>query len=116
MWQRSDGPRNRPGAEKLLRDGMTERSETQVGLDVRRRRLSFRAWHRGMREVDLLLGRFADAHMADLTDEEVASFEALLEIPDRDILAWVVGEAEVPGEIDSPALRRIIAFHNPGPG
>jgi antitoxin CptB len=67
-----------------------------------------------MREVDLLLGRFADAHISDLTDEELGSFESLLEIPDRDILAWVVGEAEVPLEVDSLAIRRIIAFHNPG--
>jgi antitoxin CptB len=95
---------------------MTGQAEGVGTLDVRRRRLAFRAWHRGMREVDLLLGRFADAHMAALTDEEVASFEALLEIPDRDILAWVVGEAEVPENMKSPALTRIIAFHNPGRG
>jgi antitoxin CptB len=92
---------------------MTEHVETGGELEVRRRRLIFRAWHRGMREVDLLLGRFADAHISDLTDEEIASFESLLDFPDRDILAWVIGEAEVPEDTESPALRRIIAFHNP---
>lgn len=80
-------------------------------LAIRRRRLAFRAWHRGMREVDLLLGRFADAHLADLSEPELASFEALLEIPDPEILAWVTGETAVPDDVNSPALHRIIAFH-----
>ncbi len=96
-----------------IADGMTEQMETGGDLDVRRRRLGFRAWHRGMREVDLLLGRFADAHISDLTDAELASFESLLDIPDPDILAWIIGEAEVPSDVDSLALKRIIAFHNP---
>lgn len=80
-------------------------------LAIRRRRLAFRAWHRGMREVDLLLGRFADAHLADLSEQELASFEALLEVPDPEILSWVTGEAAVPDDVNSPTLHRIIAFH-----
>jgi len=80
-------------------------------LAIRRKRVRFRAWHRGMREVDLLLGRFADAHLADLSEPELASFEALLEIPDPEILAWVTGEMAVPDDVNAPALRRIIAFH-----
>jgi antitoxin CptB len=79
--------------------------------DVRRRRLLFRAWHRGMREVDLLLGRFADATVAGLDEAELAGFEALLDVPDRQILAWVTGEAAVPAEADTPLLRRLLAFH-----
>jgi len=80
-------------------------------LDLRRRRLRFRTWHRGMREVDLLLGRFADATIAELSDPELDSFEALLEVPDRDILAWITGEAPWPEEVDSPMFRRLLAFH-----
>jgi antitoxin CptB len=80
-------------------------------LDLRRRRLHFRAWHRGMREVDLLLGRFADATISELDDGELAGFEALLEIPDRDILAWVTGEAAVPPDVNSALIRRLLAFH-----
>jgi antitoxin CptB len=80
-------------------------------LDIRRRRLHFRVWHRGMREVDLLLGRFADATIADLDESELASFEALLAIPDPQVLAWVTGEMEVPMEANSPLLRRILAFY-----
>lgn len=91
---------------------MTGESGTgQGGLDIRRKRLHFRAWHRGLREVDLLLGRFADATISSLDEAELANFEALLDVPDPDVLSWITGEAGVPGEADSPLLRRIYAFH-----
>jgi antitoxin CptB len=80
-------------------------------LDVRRKRLHFRAWHRGMREVDLLLGRFADETIASLDESELAGFETLLDVPDRQILAWLTGEAAVPAEADSGLLRRLLDFH-----
>lgn len=78
---------------------------------VRRRRLTFRAWHRGMREVDLLLGRFADASVPGMDEEDLAAFEALLDVPDPDILSWLTGETEVPLEHDSRFVLRLIAFH-----
>lgn len=78
---------------------------------IRRRRLRFRAWHRGMREVDLILGRFADAHLDDLDANELAAFEALLDVPDPTLLAWVTGEEPVPEDQRSPFLTRLIAFH-----
>lgn len=91
---------------------MADQSEFDVKpLDLRRRRLRFRAWHRGMREVDLLLGRFADASLATLDETDLASFEALLEVPDRQVLAWVTGESNVPAEADSQLLRRLLAFY-----
>lgn len=79
---------------------------------LRRRRLKFRAWHRGMQEVDLLLGRFADAHLDGLDEEALAGFEALLDVPDQDILAWISHQAEPAPSDDTPLLRRIIAFHH----
>ena len=82
---------------------------------VRRRRLRFRAWHRGMREVDLLLGRFADAHVDGLGEDDLAAFEALLDVPDPVVLSWITGEAPVPSDMESPFLRRLIAFHGDGP-
>ena len=78
---------------------------------VRRRRLVFRAWHRGMREVDLLLGRFADARVPDMSEANLVAFEALLDLPDPEILSWMTGEAEVPPEHDSGFVRDLIAFH-----
>ena len=78
---------------------------------IRRRRLSLRAWHRGMREVDLLLGRFADASVPAMDEANLAAFEALLDLPDPQILSWVTGEATVPPEHDTPFVRHLIAFH-----
>ena len=82
-----------------------------LDIDTRRRRLRFRAWHRGIRETDLIMGRFADAHLDALTVEDMADFEALLDIPDRDILDWVTGAATVPDGQLTPVLARILAFH-----
>ncbi|HMN87455.1 MAG TPA: succinate dehydrogenase assembly factor 2 [Bauldia sp.] len=74
--------------------------------------MSFRAWHRGIRETDLILGRFADAHLAGFDQAELDAFEALLDIPDRDLLGWVTGSEPVPPEVATPMLARIIAFHH----
>ena len=63
----------------------------------------FRAWHRGTRETDLILGRFADAHVAAFSDAELADFERLLDVPDPDIFAWVTGTEPVPA---TPLPRR----------
>jgi antitoxin CptB len=90
---------------------MTGSTRSSEGLDVRRRKVLFRAWHRGMRETDLILGRFADAAIADLSDTELDDFELLLEVPDRDVLAWLMGEASVPAEFDTPFFGKLCAFH-----
>jgi len=87
------------------------RTEAAAGdMELRRRRLRFRAWHRGMREVDLILGRYADAELDRLDEAGIAGFEALLDLPDGDLLIWVMGDA-VPAEHDSVILRNIIAFY-----
>ena len=81
------------------------------GLDERRRRLLFRAWHRGMREVDLITGRFADAHIGTLTRNEVTEFEQLLDVPEPDLLNWVMGAADTPASYDTALFRRLREFH-----
>ncbi|MCB1497277.1 MAG: succinate dehydrogenase assembly factor 2 [Bauldia sp.] len=86
--------------------------QVRAALDTRRKRLAFRAWHRGTRETDLILGRFADAHLASFSESEVAAFERLLDMPDPDILNWVTGAEPVPEECASPVLDRLVAFHN----
>ena len=85
-------------------------------MEMRRKRLRFRAWHRGTRELDLLLGRFADAAAASFTAEEIAVFEALLEVPDPDLHAWIVGTAPAPAAHDSALFRRLRTFHLEGRG
>ena len=91
---------------------MTTRSSE--GLDVRRRRLLFRSWHRGIREVDLILGRFADARLAAMGEGELDEYEKLLDVPTPDILAWVMGERSVPPEQQTPLLAEMIDFHISG--
>ena len=90
---------------------MNEHSED---LDLRKRRLRFRAWHRGTREMDLLLGHFADAELAKLDAGDVGSFEALLEVPDPELYGWITGTIEIPASHDTPLLRRLCAFHRGG--
>ena len=80
------------------------------GLDVRRRKLLFRAWHRGLREVDLILGRFADKHIERLDEADLSEFENLMNGPDGELLAWLTGEAEVPPAHDGPLFRRLRKF------
>jgi antitoxin CptB len=89
---------------------MTERSS--AGLDERRRRLLFRAWRRGVREMDLIVGRFADARIDSFSDVELDQFERLIEIPNAELYAWIVGHDPIPAAQDTPVLRALIAFHD----
>ena len=78
--------------------------------DPRLKKLKYRAWHRGFVEADLILGPFADLHVAGLGPEELDAFESLLDQPDPDLFAWIVGTAEAPTELDGPVLQRIRDF------
>lgn len=86
---------------------MTGTTRSSEGLDARRRKLLFRSWHRGMREMDLILGTFADAEIAALSEAEVDDYERLLDIPDTVLLPWMTGEEQAP---DDAMIGRIIAF------
>jgi antitoxin CptB len=88
---------------------MTERSSE--GLDERRRRLLFRAWRRGVREMDLIIGRFADAHIDKFDEAELDDFERLIEAPTAELYAWVIGADNVPANYDTAVLAKLRAFH-----
>jgi antitoxin CptB len=90
---------------------MSGSTRTSADLDPRRRKVLFRSWHRGMREMDLIMGRFADAEIAALSEDELDIFELLIEVPDRDLLSWITGEAAVPENYDTPLFRKLKAFH-----
>ena len=90
---------------------MTGSSRSSDGLDERRRRLLFRAWHRGTREADLIMGRFADAHIADLSEPELDAYEHLLDALETELLAWLTGGMAVPPEHDTAMFRRVRDFH-----
>ncbi|HEY5379600.1 MAG TPA: succinate dehydrogenase assembly factor 2 [Pseudolabrys sp.] len=95
---------------------MTGSGISSEGLNERRRRLLFRAWHRGIREMDFVLGRFADDNIKTLTDTELDEVEGWLEIPDQQIFAWVSEAETVPAEIDTPLFRRLREFRGEGGG
>ncbi len=81
------------------------------GLDERRKRLKFRLWHRGIREMDLVLGGFADAELAGLSDAALGEVEGWLNVPDQQMFAWVNGAEVVPAEVDTPLFRKLRTFH-----
>lgn len=96
---------------------MTDRMDTSGpalsshGLDPRRKKLLFRAWHRGIKEVDIVLGTFADAHLPAMSEEELDLFEHLMDAPDRELFKWISGEEETPENYRSRVIDRIAAFH-----
>jgi len=83
---------------------MTDRDET------RRKRLRYRSWHRGTREMDLLLGGFADRHLAAMSEEQLGQYEAILHIGDPELYAWIVERAAVPAAFDTPVMKLIRNF------
>lgn len=89
---------------------MTGTTRTSEGLDTRRRKLLFRSWHRGMREMDLILGSFADAEIERLSEDELDQFERLLEINDTELLPWITGQTPIPTGIDLPLLERVLEW------
>lgn len=80
--------------------------------DPRRKRLRFRSWHRGIKEMDLLLGPFADRHLAGMSDGDLDGYEALLEESDPDLYNWISGREPIPEAQNGALLCQIIHFHN----
>ena len=91
---------------------MTGTTRSSDGLDERRKRLLFRCWHRGTREMDLILGRFADAEIASLSDDELSQLEHLIDVPDQDLYAAVSGQAALPAEYATGLFDRIRSFRS----
>ena len=90
---------------------MSDTTGADDDLAIRRRRLKFRSWHRGTREMDLIMGRFADACVDAMQPADLDDYERLMEVPDPELLGWVISEDPPPANIDSPMLRRLRAFH-----
>ena len=84
---------------------------TLEDTENKRKRLVFRSWHRGTREMDLIMGTFADQHMDDFTEGELAQYEAVLENPDPDLYNWVSGREETPETELSPVMQKLLDHH-----
>ena len=89
---------------------MTGSRQADEKMDPRRKRARFRAWHRGTREMDLILGPFADNALSTMTNDDLDAFERLLEMPDTEMLKWFTGATPVPDVCDTPLFLRISRF------
>ena len=82
----------------------------EPALEIRRKRLYFRAQRRGFREVDLIFGTFAADALKSLSEVELDQFEALLDAPDQEVFLWLQGKAPVAPEFDTPIFARLKAL------
>jgi antitoxin CptB len=90
---------------------MTGSVLSSADLEPLRKKLLFRAWHRGIREMDLILGRFADAHIGEMPAQEIGEFALLLEVFDRDLIQWFTDETETPPEWNTKLFQKIKQYH-----
>jgi antitoxin CptB len=90
---------------------MTGSVLSSAELEPLRKKLLFRAWHRGIREMDLILGRFADACIRGMEQAELEEFAFLLEVFDRDLIQWFTDEVETPEAWNTHLFQKIKQFH-----
>ena len=81
-----------------------------INMLHRKKRLLFRAWRRGFKEADLIMGRFAQACLESLDDQELEEFEHLLNQPDTEVYGWICGTLPTPPNFDGPVLRQLKSF------
>ena len=89
---------------------MASQNDAGEDIAIRRRRLRFRAWHRGTKEMDLVLGPYADAHLEAMGPAELDRFEAFIGEEDTVLLKWVIGQEAVPATADAELLASLISF------
>jgi antitoxin CptB len=83
-----------------------------MASELRRKRLLYRSWHRGMRESDLILGRFAAAYLSLFDEAQLDRYETLIDCADADLLDWVAGRTTPPAALDHDVMRLLLAFTN----
>lgn len=82
---------------------------TDETAEARLKRMGMRSWRRGTKEMDLVLGPFADAHLAGMAEAELATYDALLAENDQDLMAWILGQSAPPATL-APLLGRVTTF------
>ncbi|MSO92767.1 MAG: succinate dehydrogenase assembly factor 2 [Rhodospirillales bacterium] len=78
-------------------------------MDIRRKRLLYQSTHRGTKESDVLIGGFAAAYLARLTEPQLDRFEALLQETDADLVDWIMEKTQAPARHDHDVLALIRA-------
>jgi antitoxin CptB len=86
-------------------------AKRESDLEKRRKRLKFRAWHRGTRESDLIIGNFINLRLNDLNKEDCAWFESLLEEQEQELLGWITGKYPLPQKYDTPLMRALMKIN-----
>jgi len=76
-----------------------------IEIDARRRRLLFRATHRGTQETDRIVGGYVAARLAAFTDQELTELEAIMDLPDVDLADWLMGRLPIPPGPHAKTLR-----------
>ena len=89
---------------------MTGSRLSSDGLDARRKRLLFRCWHRGTKELDLIIGGFADAHLPTLTEAELDQLERIIEAPEPELYAALTGEIPAPQGVSGDVFEKMKSF------
>jgi antitoxin CptB len=79
-------------------------------ISITRKRLIFRSWHRGTREIDLLLGKFAEAHIPQFDAQQLAAYDRFLNNSDPDIFNWITGQEPVPPAEDNAVVSLLLKF------
>lgn len=81
-------------------------------LDDRRKKMFYRSWHRGNKEMDIYLGEFARTRLASMTDDEADAFEQILDLDDHSLYAWITKKEELPANLAAmPLMQEILQFN-----
>lgn len=79
--------------------------------EARLKKLSFRAWRRGFKEADIILGNFANDRLPEMTPEELDIFEILLEVPDQDLYGWIIQRDPTPEAFRSVVMDQLNQYY-----
>ena len=84
----------------------------EENLDIRRRRIRYRAWHRGTQEMDIILGNFVDAHIAGFGEQQLDRLERLMDEQDTILLSWIMGRETPPENVDRDLIKQLLKHQN----
>ena len=89
---------------------MEHNSVIQETVEIRRKRLRYHSWHRGTKELDLVLGQFAEKHLPNMDEPDLDLYEAIINENEHDIYAWLARRETIPPEHDHHIMEMILDF------
>ena len=84
---------------------------TEETIDIKRKRLLFRSEHRGMKEMDIIMGAFAREFLEQFTEEELDLYEEVVQTPDADLYNWISGKEPAPANDSNPILHKLLNYN-----